>query len=81
MADLHELVRHHGSVRRYRVKLAVEYADGFVQEIETPDKKHPRGLSADDMHRELIKTANVLALANIETDEREKQARSRRTDS
>lgn len=78
MPDLHQLVDMHGSVRKYRVELVVEHADGFTHKIATAPVTTKIGFSSDDMHRELIKTAGTLAVSDISTDTREKQARARR---
>lgn len=78
MPDLHQLVNMHGSVRKYRVELVVEHADGFTHKIATAPIINKQGFSSDDMHRELLKTAAVMTVADIATDSREKQARARR---
>lgn len=78
MPDLSQLIDMHGSVNRYRVELIVEHADGFTHKIATDAVRNRNGFSADDMHRELQKTAGQLFISNINTDEREKQSRSRR---
>jgi hypothetical protein len=78
MPDLSELVDLHGTVRRYRVELVLEHADGFSHKIASAAVNSRAGLTADDMHRELLKTAGQLTVLDIETDAREKQARSRR---
>jgi hypothetical protein len=78
MPDLSQLIDLHGSVRRYRVELVMEHADGFTHKVACNPVRNREGFSADDMHRELIKTAGALVVTNITTDDREKRARSRR---
>lgn len=78
MPDLSELVGTHGAVKRYRIELVVEHNDGFTHKIASNPVRSRNGFSADDMHRELLKSAGQLAVLDIATDAREKKARSRR---
>jgi hypothetical protein len=77
MPDLIELVNVHGTIKRYYVELVVEHGDGYMHKIATPQIRSNTGFNADDMHRELIKTAEIMSVADIETDQREKQARKK----
>lgn len=67
MPDLGGIVKQHGSVRKYRVDLVLEHADGYIHKIASAPIINKNGFSADDMHRELIKTAGILSVAPIET--------------
>ena len=78
MPDLHDLVDLHGSIRRYKVELTLEHADGFTHKVATAPVVRKVGFSSDDMHRELLKTAGQLAVCEIATDSREKSARAKR---
>jgi hypothetical protein len=78
MPDLYELIKHHGDVKQFRVELVIEHTNGFCHKVASSIKKRRDGYGADDMHRELLKTAGELSIMDIATDTREKQARSRK---